>query len=58
MYLCRLETTMKRHQGLLIRTIRDSNCDNRDFSFAPSGIRIATSGTSDSPSTFKNDKTE
>ena len=23
MYLCRLETTMKRHQGLLIRTIRD-----------------------------------
>ena len=31
MYLCRLETTMKRHQGLLIRTIRDSNCDIRDF---------------------------
>ena len=23
MYLCRLETTMKRHQELLIRTIKD-----------------------------------
>lgn len=23
MYLCRLEKMMKRHQGLLIRTIRD-----------------------------------
>ena len=51
MYLCNLETTMKRHQGLLIRTIRN-------IGFAPSRIRIATSGTSDSPSTFKNDKTE
>lgn len=33
MYLCRLETTMKRHQGLLIRTIRDSDCDIKNFGF-------------------------
>lgn len=35
MYLCRLETTMKRHQKLLIRTIKDSNCDIRNFGFPP-----------------------
>ena len=33
MYLCRLEKMMKRHQELLIRTIRDSNCDIMDFGF-------------------------
>ena len=33
MYLCRLEKMMKRHQKLRIRTIRDSNCDNRNFGF-------------------------
>lgn len=33
MYLCRLEKMMKRHQGLLIRTIRDSDCDIRNFGF-------------------------
>lgn len=41
MYLCRLETTMKRHQKLLIRTIKDSDCDIRNFGF---------------PSTFKTTK--
>ena len=43
MYLCRLETTMKRHQKLRIRTIRDSNCDIRNFGF---------------PLHLQNDKTE
>ena len=31
MYLCRLEMMMKRHQELRIRTVRDSDCDIRDF---------------------------
>lgn len=35
MYLCRLEKMMKRHQGLRIRTIRDSDCDIRNFGFPP-----------------------
>lgn len=43
MYLCRLEKIMKRHQELLIRTIRDSNCDIRNFGF---------------PLHLQNDKTE
>lgn len=43
MYLCRLEKMMKRHQELRIRTIRDSDCDIRDFGF---------------PLHLQNDKTE
>ena len=43
MYICRLEKMMKRHQGLLIRTIRDSDCDIRNFGF---------------PLHLQNDKTE
>ena len=31
MYLCRLEKMMKRHQELRIRTIKDSDCDIRNF---------------------------
>lgn len=43
MYLCRLEKMMKRHQELRIRTIRDSDCDIRNFGF---------------PLHLQNDKTE
>ena len=38
-----METMMKRHQGLLIRTISDSDCDIRNFGF---------------PLHLQNDKTE
>lgn len=43
MYLCRLEKMMKQHQELRIRTIRDSDCDIRNFGF---------------PLHLQNDKTE